>query len=148
MGETKEFLVTNQTYLNSELIKLEETKKSSVNELQNIINSDFSSYISDFLRNFRSFVDLLNLEQLVALVNIIGYTTILFTLFSITSILIGDFLIDKFKLEIRFPKLSKLIRIKQTLNKHSLMFNIVLFYIIVITFIILNIYMILLKYFV
>ena len=149
IGETKEFLVTNQTYLNSELNKLEATKNSSVKGLQDIINnSDISSYISDFLDNFRKFVDLLNLEQLVALFNIIGYVTILFTLFSITTLLIGDYLIDNFKLEIRFPKLAKLIRIKQILNKHSLFFNIIMFYVIVITFIIMNIYMLLLKYFI
>ena len=149
IGETKEFLVTNQTYLNSELNKLEATKNSSVKGLQDIINnSDISSYISDFLDNFRKFVDLLNLEQLVALFNIIGYVTILFTLFSITTLLIGDYLIDNLKLEIRFPKLAKLIRIKQILNKHSLFFNIIMFYVIVITFIIMNIYMLLLKYFI
>jgi hypothetical protein len=149
IGETTEFLATNQTYLNSELNKLEETKNSSIKELQDIINkSDISSYISDFLDNFRKFVDLLNLEQLVALINIFGYCMILFTLFSITTVLIGDYLIDKFKLEIRYPKLAKLIRIKQTLNKHSLFFNITMFYVIVIGFIFMNIYMLLLKYFI
>jgi hypothetical protein len=148
-GETKEFLVTNQKYLNNELNKLEEAKNSSVKELQDIINnSDISSYISDFLDKYRNFVDLLNLDQLVALINIFGYIMILFTLFSITVVLIGDYLIDNFKLEIRFPKLSKLIRIKQTLNKHSLFFNIIIFYIIVIIFIIINIYILLLKYFI
>jgi hypothetical protein len=148
-GETKEFLVTNQKYLNNELNKLEEAKNSSVKELQDIINnSDISSYISDFLDKYRNFVSLLDLDQLVALINIFGYIMILFTLFSITVVLIGDYLIDNFKLEIRFPKLSKLIRIKQTLNKHSLFFNIIIFYIIVIIFIIINIYILLLKYFI
>ena len=158
-GETKEFLVTNQKYLNNELNKLafaprasgqgEEAKNSSVKELQDIINnSDISSYISDFLDKYRNFVSLLDLDQLVALINIFGYIMILFTLFSITVVLIGDYLIDNFKLEIRFPKLSKLIRIKQTLNKHSLFFNIIIFYIIVIIFIIINIYILLFKYFI
>jgi hypothetical protein len=31
---------------------------------------------------------------------------ILFTLFSITFVLIGGYLIDNFKLELRFPKLA------------------------------------------
>src|SRR5271156_4356185 len=146
-GETKEFLITNQKYLGNELNKLEETKNSSVKELQDIINnSDISSYISDFLDSYRNFIDLLDSDQLVALTNIFGHTMILFTLFSISVVLIGDYLIDNFKLEMRFPKLAKLIRIKQTINKHSLFFNIIIFYIITIIFIIINIYMILLKY--
>jgi archaellum component FlaC len=148
-GETKEILITNQKYLGNELNKLEEIKNSSVKELQDIINnSDISSYISDLLDSYRNFIDLLGSDQLVALTNILGYTMILFTLFSISVILIGDYLIDNFKLELRFPKLAKLIRIKQKINKHYLFFNILIFYIITISFIIINIYMILLKYFI
>lgn len=147
-GETKEFLITNQKYLCNELNKLEETNNSSIKELQDIINnSDISSYISDFLDSYRKFIDLLDSDQLVALINIFGYIMILFTLFSITFVLIGGYLIDNFKLELRFPKLAQLIRIKQKINKHSFFFNIIIFYIITISFIIINIYMILLKYF-
>jgi hypothetical protein len=148
-GETKEFLITNKKYLCNELNKLEETKNSSIKELQDIINnSDISTYISDFLDSYRNFMDLLDSDQLVALINIFGHIMILFTLFSISVVLIGDYLVDNLKLEMRFPKLAKLIRIKQTINKHSLFFNIIIFYIITISFIIINIYMILLKYFV
>jgi hypothetical protein len=43
-------------------------------------------------------------------------TIILFTLFSNSVVLIGDYLIDNLKLEMRFPKLAKLIRIKQTIK--------------------------------
>jgi predicted transcriptional regulator len=39
VGETKEFLITKQTYLNSELNKLAEIKNSYVKELQDIINN-------------------------------------------------------------------------------------------------------------
>ena len=128
--------------------KLEQTKNSIVKELQYIIStSDISSYISEFLDNFRQFVDLLDVTQIVALVNIIGYATILSTLFSLTTILIGDYLIEKLKLEIKYPFLARIIRFKQTLNKGSLIFYLTSFYITVIFFLITNIYMILLKYF-
>ena len=55
--------------------------------------------------------------------------------------------IDKLKLDIKYPKFAKYIKIKQSLNKHYLMLYFVLFYFIIIIFIIGNIYMLLLKYF-
>jgi hypothetical protein len=110
--------------------------------------TNISSYISEFLDNFRQFVDLLDVNQLVALVNIIGFTSILATLFSLTTLLLGDFLIDKLKLEIKFPKLARVIRWKQTLNKGSMIFYLTSLYITIVVFISLNIYMILLKYFI
>lgn len=149
VGQTKEFISTKQTYLNSELNKLNETKNSSVKELQDIINnSDISSYLNDLLDLYRTFTNQLDLDQLVALFNIIGYATLLSTLFSLTTILIGDYLIDKLKLEIKYPKLARFIRLKQTLNKGYLIFHLTMSYIIVVVFIITNIYMILLKYFI
>jgi hypothetical protein len=144
LGETKDFLITDKTYLNSELIKLDETKNNSIKELQDISNkSDMFSYLNDLLDIYRNFTYQLDLPQLVALVNIIGYVTILSTLFSITILLIGDYLIDKLKLEIKYPKLARFIRLKQTLNKGYLIFYLTFLYIISVAFIIGNIYMLL-----
>ena len=138
-----------KTYLCQELQKLESTKTNYVKELQETINkSDIFGFFSDFIEKYKSFIDHLSLEQLVALFNIIGYSMILLTLISITTLLIGDYLIEKLKLDIKYPKLAKYIRFKQSLNKHYLMFYMIMFYIIVLLFIIVNIYMLLLKYFV
>jgi hypothetical protein len=93
-------------------------------------------------------LDSLSLEQLVALVNILGDFILLMTLMSITSVLFGDYLINKLKLESRYPRISKYIRMKERLNKYYLMFYIVLFYFLLIFCIIGNIYMLVLKYFV
>jgi len=147
--ENADNLNSMKTYFYDELLRLENTKNSYVKEIQETINkSDVFGFLSDFIEKYKSFVDQLSLEQLVALFNIIGYGMILGTLISITTLLIGDYLIDKFKIETKYPKLSKYIRIKQTLNKHYLMFYIIMFYIIVIVFIIVNVYMLLIKYFV
>jgi len=147
--ETVENLTNYKSYLSKEILKMEQTKDSLVKELQNNIDkSDIFSFISDFLENFKSFVDQLSLEQLVALFNIIGFGMVLGTLISISTLLIGDYLIDKLKLDIRYPKVSKYIRLKQSLNKHYLMFYMTMFYVIVIVFILVNLYMLFLKYFV
>lgn len=73
---------------------------------------------------------------------------VLVTIFNLSTVLIGDYLIERLKLEDKFPKLSKYIRIKQRLNKGYLTFYNVLLYIITITCILCNIYMLLLKYYV
>ena len=73
---------------------------------------------------------------------------ILTTLTSIVIVLIGDYLINKLNLEVRYPKLAKYIRLKEKLNKHYLIIYIVIFYIIVFLSIIGNIYMLFLKYFI
>ena len=91
-------------------------------------------------------MDTLSLEQLVALFNIIGYTAILMTLISLSSLTIGDYLIEKLNLESKYPKLSKLIKLKQNLNKHYLMFYTIMLYIISILCILANIYILILKY--
>ena len=139
-----------KNYLNNEKWQLDNTKNSNnyVNEIQDSINrSDIFSFFFDFLEWYRNFVDQLNLEQLVAIFNLIGYGTLLSILISISIILLGDYLIDKLKLDIKYPKFAKYIKIKQSLNKHYLMLYFVLFYFIIIIFIIGNIYMLLLKYF-
>lgn len=147
--ETADNINLMKTYLCQELQKLESTKTNYVKELQETINkSDIFGFFSDFIEKYKTFIDHLSLEQLVALFNIIGYSMILLTLISITTLLIGDYLIEKLKLDIKYPKLAKYIRFKQSLNKHYLMFYMIMFYIIVLLFIIVNIYMLLLKYFV
>lgn len=73
---------------------------------------------------------------------------ILGTLISVSTLLIGDYLIEKLKLDIKYPRLPRYIKFKKSLNKHYLMFYIIIFYIIVIVFIIANVYILLLKYFV
>jgi hypothetical protein len=138
-----------KTYYNNELSRLNTQKNDLVKELQEVINkSDVSGFIKDFIETYKNFVDQLSLEQLVALFNIIGFLMIFFTLISITTLLIGDYLIEKFKLNDKYPKIYKYIKFKQTLNKHYMMFYFIIFYIIVIVYILANFYMLLIKYFI
>ena len=148
-SENAENINLMKTYYSNELEKLAKVKDTYVKEIQDSINkADISSFLSDFIKNYQSFVDQLSLDQLVALFNIIGFGMLLSTLFSISTLLIGDYLIDKLQLEIKYPKISKYIKLKQRLNKHYLMFYMTMLFIISIVFILANVYMFLLKYFV
>jgi len=153
IGENLETLNNKQKYYSEELNNLIVKKDSNVNELLEKINSsinksDVSSFLSDMIEKYNSILNTLSLEQMVALFNIFGFFMVLVTIFNLSTVLIGDYLIDRLKLEDKFPKLSKYIRIKQRLNKGYLTFYYVLLYIITITCILCNIYMLLLKYYV
>jgi len=112
-----------------------------------IVKSDLSELFNNLIDNYREFLTTLSSEQMVIVFNISGYIMLLFTLTSITTLLIGDQLINFLKLETKYPKLAKYIKLKQTLNKHYLRFYIVLFYILLLLLISINIFMFSLEYF-
>jgi len=153
IGENLETLNNKQKYYSEELNNLIIKKDENVNELLDKINSivnksDLSSYLSDMMEKYQSILSTLNLDQMVALFNIFGFFMVLVTIFNLSTVLIGDYLIDRLKLEDKFPKLSKYIKFKQTLNKGYLTFYYLILYIITITFILCNIYILLLRYFI
>ena len=125
-----------------------------IKDLQNVIDNidtgrtEIFGWVFDLIEKYQKFLTSLTLDQLVALFNIFGDIMILTTLTSIVIVLIGDYLINKLNLEVRYPKLAKYIRLKEKLNKHYLIIYIVIFYIIVFLSIIGNIYMLFLKYFI
>lgn len=129
--------------------KFQNEQEEAIKELENIIDkSDLSEYFFALVENYKIFIDQLSLEQLVAIINLFGLFMILSTIIFISMLLFGNYLINKLKLDIRYPKLSKYIKIKESLNKHYLMFYIIMLYIIIIAFIIINLYLLLLKYFI
>lgn len=139
-------------YYSQELQKLEGTKNEYVRDLTDLINntskSDVFSVFSDFIKNYQNFLEGLSLEQIVALVNIIGYFMLITSITSISTLLLGEYLLSHLKLEVRYPKLAKYIKMKEKLNKGYLMYYIISLYIILILGISVNIYMFSLKYFV
>jgi hypothetical protein len=149
-----ELLKTKSDYYSDMFKSAVKQPEADIKEIQslttiedpNIVKSDLSELFNNFIDNFRNFLSTLTSEQLVIVFNITGYIMLLTTLNSITSILLGDQLINWLKLEIKYPKLAKFIKFKQILNKHSLRFNIVLFYIFILTLISINIYMFLYDY--
>ena len=98
--------------------------------------------------NFKSLFDGLALEQIVSLFNVLAYIILIINFTSILILIQGDKIINKFKLEIKFLKLSKWIKLRQNLADGYLIFNIILFYITLLLFLFANLYMLLLKYFI
>lgn len=155
-SESSEPLTSWESYYDAPLTKASSSKDGIMKEILDHIDqnrkgpsqSNVLDTLSELISQVQSVVDTLSLEQLVALFNISVNVVMLFTLTSISTLLIGDYLIDKFNLDKNYPKLSKIIKFKKALNKHYTLFYIVFFFIVVILSIIGNLYMLLLKYFV
>lgn len=149
-----ELLKTKSNYYSEMFKSAVKQQEADIKEIQslstiedpNIVKSDLSELFNNFIDNISNFLSTLTSEQLVIVFNLSGYTMLLSTLNSITIILLGDKIINWLKLEIKYPKLAKFIKFKQILNKHSLRFNIVLFYILILSLISINLYMFLYDY--
>jgi hypothetical protein len=128
-------------------IAINEVRSLSSTNDPNIVKSDLSDLFNNLIDNYREFLSTLSSEQMVIVFNLLGYIMLLFTLTSITTLLIGDQLIKNFKLDTNYPKLAKYIKLKQTLNKYYLRFYIVLFYILLLLLISINIFMFSFEYF-
>ena len=95
---------------------------------------EFKDFFSNELASLSS-------EQLCCLCNTMGFIMVFGGMVTVTSILFGQYLIDYFNLEKRYPKLARYLKLKQTLNKYYLIFNIIYIYLILILFIVLNTFM-------
>ena len=110
------------------------------NTFENLINgvfpspSDFGRYKGeDFLNQifnlissppgWKGFTSQLTFDQLNALGHILSSFTILLCLITIMTIVYGDILLDNFKLEVKFPKLAKFIKLRKTFRLYYLFIN-------------------------
>nr|YP_010130265.1 hypothetical protein KQ422_mgp033 [Clavaria fumosa]QPZ51167.1 hypothetical protein [Clavaria fumosa] len=89
-------------------------------------NSKKNDYINQFnvlIEKYKDFLSTLSVEQIAAIVNILGYIIIISSIISIAAVLYGDFLIRYFKLEERFPKLAVFISIRRKFQRYYLNYN-------------------------
>ena len=85
----------------------------------------------------------LSVLQNLAMVHIIGALVILLSLYSLISIFFGNKIIDYFKLESRFPKLVKFIKLRQKFQVYYLAIDFAIITFILISEILLNLYLLL-----
>lgn len=112
---------TDAEYHLTEIIKEARKGGKTINEIVELISSK-KNFISDkswidtiknFLEEWNKFLFSLSTEQLGAFAHIISALLILWCLFSIFIIVYSDFLIKYFKLEEKYPKLAKFIKIRR-----------------------------------
>ena len=87
-----------------------------------------NNFITDYIKNIYDYLDTLTLHEVSCILNILLFLTLIFTGLIILSMFYGNYLIDYFKLEERFPKLARLFKLRMTLQKYSIMWNIFIFF--------------------
>jgi hypothetical protein len=112
-----------------------------------IIPTEILEQITSLFDTIREYISILTSEQLVILFNVSGYVLLLFILTSITSVLIGDILINYFKVESKYPNLYKYIQYRQKISKFYMRLNLVYLYFVITLLISINLFMLLYDYF-
>jgi len=120
--------------------------KNDLNLINNIIESskpkesNIFGNIELIINSYREYLSTLDLEQIAAICNLSGLISILFCLSTIIGILYGDYLIKYFNLENKLSKIKILFTFRYTVNKYTMLFNIILILIILFSLIIFNIH--------
>lgn|ERR1700730_1485198 len=85
--------------------------------------NDYINQFNVLIEKYKEYLSTLSVEQIAAIVNILGYIIIISSIISIAAVLYGEFLIRYFKLEERFPKLSGFITIRRKFQRYYLNYN-------------------------
>lgn len=114
--------------------------KTIINDLgtNNFIGEDWINFIKDFWINWNSMLSHLNLEQSITLANLMSAFFILLLIFSIITIIYSQFLLDYLKLETKYPKLGKILKVRAMFQQYYLIWNFILIIITLLTLIYVN----------
>lgn len=78
------------------------------------------------LDQFQEFLSSLTVDQKIAVTHILAAIAMLSSIFTIAMIIYGDYLIIRLKLEEKFPKLARFIKIRRKLQLYSISMNLFL----------------------
>lgn len=104
----------------------------NLERINDIISNSKINLISDIdklITEYKEYIATLNLEQLCHLITITSTCFILICFFNVIVFMYADKLIDYFNLELRFPKIARIIRFRKNLNKFSIFTNLLLIFI-------------------
>lgn len=92
-------------------------------------NNTKSNFIGDstlqtLVDQYNTFISQLTFEQLNALALLCGAIFMLTLLTSIFMTLFGEFMLNKFQIESKFPRLERLIKIRRSFQRYFLILNI------------------------
>lgn len=93
---------------------LEIIKKSGGNEGNNFLDYNI-------IESLNNYISSLTPIEILSFMHICGSIVILFSLFSILTIFYGEFFIQKFTLETRYPKLAKFIQLRRKFQQFYLL---------------------------
>ena len=108
-----------------------------------LIDSFNSNLIEELQQAIQSYLDWFNslpLTQQGALTHIVVSTTILISLSSLVTVFYSDYLIKRFNVESKFPRLAKYISLRRTFQQYYFLLNTVVITLFLLAIIALNVY--------
>lgn len=117
---------------------------NKVNEIEDILNDtkeNFTDYnpILKMINEFKEYLASLSVTEICLVVNIFSCVFIITCIISILFAVFGNYLIDRFSLEQKFPKLSKIIQLRVKLQRYYVIINTLLILLALISLILVNI---------
>jgi hypothetical protein len=116
---------------------------SKANEISDILNNTKNKFMGDnniskIISDFNEYLATLSNTELCLIINITSCVFIFTCIVTILLSILGNYLIDKFSLENRFPKLAKLIQLRHKFQNYYIVLNSVLIIIAIIPLILVN----------
>ena len=108
--------------------------------MKDTIDKSKSKFIADddFFDSYKEFISELDNEQLCNLMSISTSLFILICLYDILIINFGNEIIDYFKLDLKFPKIAKIINFRKKVTRFSILINYLLIFLALIFIIYIN----------
>nr|YP_009493178.1 hypothetical protein [Ganoderma calidophilum]AWJ63973.1 hypothetical protein [Ganoderma calidophilum] len=118
-------LAKEENLIKLEALEASNTPKECEQAMKNYFNETKPSESSVIDFDLQSFLNSLSTEELLAFAGILLNSLVLSHTISIILTLYGDYLINKFNLEDRYPRLAKLINLRRTLQAYYLKISLI-----------------------
>lgn len=119
--------ITVESYLRA-IDKLREIlgPSSDNTNVNSLISNDIFSSLKEFYFEIQNHLNILTLSQKGALFHIFISLAMLFSLLTLFSVFYGEYFIQRFKLEEKYPKLSRFIKFRSKFQHYYFILNTIL----------------------
>ncbi len=144
--EERDFIEKTLDSLNTNQAESVEQVKGVLEELRDIFSGPSNNFFNPFdsfhesIEVFKNFLSTLQIEQIISVAHLCAILFLFSCLFSIVSVIFGDFLIKHLKLEDKYPKVAIYIQIRRKFQRYYLILDIGLIFTMLIALTLLNIY--------
>ena len=119
------------------------TANKKANEIADLFNNTTKNFaeenpILNYISDFKEYLSNLSAYDLCLIINILSSIFILTCIISIFMAISGNYLIDKFKIDQRYPKLSKFIQLRVKLQRYYVYINSIFIIFVVLSLIFVN----------
>lgn len=111
--------------LNNTKSILDEAGNIVFNKTNKLIDggSEWLLSIKDFINQYYNFLDHLTLAQLASLTHLFAGLFLLICVFNVITIIYSDFIINYLKIEDRYPRFGKIVRLRRQFQHYYLILN-------------------------